>query len=276
MLYFVKTNVLSNMTRKPHRSLWPRVLLACVVCLFASTAFTPRTELPCINKKFSMVVHIVKDSLGEPNITEGDIQGQVQYLNTLWDTICASFEICEFRYIDNFQWDTLEMLAGYRWNEMLTAHEQDYRINIFYVEHIREPVGTAGFATLGGIASPGGSICMTKAGGSGTLAHEMGHFWGLPHTFENAGQELANGSNCDTAGDQICDTPADPYSSPDIVYVTDCIFTWMGLDPNGQYYDPDVGNIMSYYDCTCHFSYDQYQKMANTFLNGGTPGQYMW
>jgi hypothetical protein len=114
-----------------------------------------------------MVVHIVRDSLGEPGITEADINGQVDYLNTLWDTICASFEVCEFRYIDNFQWDSLEAIGGYRWNEMLTAHEQEQRINIFYVSKIiQDPPETAGFATLGAIGSSGGSICMTKGGGS--------------------------------------------------------------------------------------------------------------
>jgi hypothetical protein len=259
-----------------HRTMRPLMVALLFLMVSASIAEAQRTELPCINKKFSMVVHIVRDSLGEPGISEGDITGQVDYLNTLWDTICVSFEVCEFRYIDNFQWDSLEALGGYRWNEMLTAHEQEQRINIFYVSKIIEPPETAGFATLGGIGSSGGSICMTKGGGSGTLAHEMGHFWGLPHTFENPGQELANGSNCTTAGDQLCDTPADPYSGPGITYVTDCVFTWMGLDPNGEFYDPDIGNIMSYYDCTCHFSYQQYQKMAATFLNGGSPGGYVW
>ena len=37
----------------------------------------PRSELPCIDKTFSIVVHIVKDSLGEANVTEGAIQGEV-------------------------------------------------------------------------------------------------------------------------------------------------------------------------------------------------------
>lgn len=254
------------------------VAVLALVGLLLGTSFIPQqSELPCIDKRFTVVVHIVRDSLGEPNITEADIQGHVDYINTLWDTICVSYEICEFRYIDNFQWDTLEELGGYRWEEMLTAHEQDYRINIFYVGGIEEPEGTAGFATLGGIASPGGSICMTKGGGGGTLAHEMGHFWGLEHTFENAPEELADGSNCATAGDKICDTPADPYvQNSGIEYLTGCVFTWMGLDPNGDFYDPDVGNIMSYYDCSCHFTYQQYVKMAETFLNGGTPGQYVW
>ena len=38
------------------------------------------------------------------------------------------------------------------------------------------------------------------------LAHEMGHYLGLYHTFE--GLNCANG-NCKTDGDRICDTPPD-------------------------------------------------------------------
>lgn len=256
-----------------------RVAVAAVVgmTVLPGTSSAQWTELPCINKRFSMVMHIVRDSLGEPNITETDIQGQVDYINTLWDTICVSFEICEFRYIDNFQWDTLEEVSGYRWEEMITAHEQDYRINVFYPQYI-EPGEAAGFAPLGGITAPGGSICVTKGGGGGVLAHEMGHFWGLPHTFENLGTELVDGSNCSTAGDAICDTPADPYfGAPEDQYHSNCIFTATMTDPNGQYYSPDMGNIMSYYtSCSCRFTHGQYLRMANTYLGGGSPGQYMW
>ncbi|MBL0071623.1 MAG: hypothetical protein IPP34_07360 [Bacteroidetes bacterium] len=45
----------------------------------------------------------------------------------------------------------------------------------------------------------------------------MGHFFGLYHTFETQfGSELANGSNCATTGDLVCDTlpiPVSKYTS---------------------------------------------------------------
>ena len=120
---------------------------------------------------------------------------------------------------------------------------------------------------------------MTKGGGAGTLVHEMGHYWGLEHTFEGNGTELADGSNCETEGDGFCDTPGDPYVpfTPSSEWETDCIFDWMGTDANGDFYDPDVGNIMSYYDCACHFSYEQYLHMANLYTNNlQLNGQHMW
>jgi hypothetical protein len=246
---------------------------------FNDELVVPRSELPCLDKRFSIMVHIVKDSLGEANVTEAEIQGEVDGVNNYFDDICVSFEICEFRYIDNFQWDTLDAVGGTDWNQMMTAHNEDFRINVFYVAHIIEPPGVAGFAPLGGINSTsGGGICVAKPGGA--LLHEMGHYWGLEHTFEGNGTELADGSNCQTEGDGFCDTPGDPYTAFDdpADYINgDCIFVSMLQDANGQFYDPDVGNVMSYYGCDCHFSYEQYLHMANTYSNNLTPnGQHVW
>jgi len=250
-----------------------------ILTSFHSLEEEPRSELPCLNKRFSILVHIVKDTLGMPNVTEAEIQSEVDGVNAYFDDICVSFEICEFNYIDNFQWDTLDAVGGFRWNQMLTAHHEDFRINVFYVQHIIDPPGVAGFADLGGINNTGGGgICVKKPGGA--LLHEMGHYWGLPHTFEGNGTELADGSNCQTEGDGFCDTPGDPYVpfDPPGDYINgDCIFVSMLQDANGQFYDPDVGNVMSYYGCDCHFSYEQYWHMANTYSNNLTPnGQYMW
>jgi hypothetical protein len=104
------------------------------------------------------------------------------------------------------------------------------------------------------------------------MQHEFGHYFGLPHTFEGSGAELANGSNCTTAGDLICDTPSDPYvdgDDPNSYVDGNCKFISMKKDANGQYYDPMVGNIMSYYSdaCVCGFTHDQYMKMAKTYLS---------
>ncbi len=261
----------------------PYRLLAIALLILAGgvslLSFVPRSELPCLDKRFSVQVHIVLDSLGEANITETDIEEQFNSINGDFDDICVSFEVCDFNYIENFQWDTMEEAGNYQWNQMLDAHHQDFRINVFYIEFIED--GAAGFAGLGAInVTDGNGICMTKAGGAGTLLHEMGHYWGLEHTFStDNGAELADGSNCATAGDLICDTPADPYVDPgeSSDYETNCIFVSQLTDANGDFYDPDVGNIMSYYDCACHFSYDQYNAMADLYSNNVVlSGEYMW
>ena len=67
------------------------------------------------------------------------------------------------------------------------------------------------------------------ANNGSTLPHEVGHFYGLPHTHDQ-GNELVNGSNCATAGDNFCDTPADPNLSG--VVNSSCVYTGTATDAN--------------------------------------------
>jgi hypothetical protein len=114
-------------------------------------------------------------------------------------------------------------------------------------------------------------------------AHEVGHFFGLPHTFygwegssaeslyggTNAPHQINGcpverasrtvGSNCSTAGDGFCGTAADYYSSR-----TNCPYSLTVKDPVGASLDPDETNIMSYAsdNCMSGFSYDQKAAIA--------------
>ncbi len=105
-----------------------------------------------------------------------------------------------------------------------------------------------------------------------TVEHELGHYFTLFHTHgkTNTGttDELVNGTNCNNAGDNICDTPADPNLSGRVT--TGCIYTGTGVDANGQSYQPDVSNVMSYSrdQCTNRFSAGQYERIRNGYENG--------
>lgn len=100
------------------------------------------------------------------------------------------------------------------------------------------------------------------------LSHEIGHVLRLYHTHEiGFGVELANGSNCTTAGDLICDTPASPdLSNPGMVNVTTCTYTGMLNDPNNQPYNPPVNNIMSYAPQSCINSFTVQQFNVMNFI----------
>lgn len=101
-----------------------------------------------------------------------------------------------------------------------------------------------------------------------TLAHEMGHFFGLQHTFgkspyENTTLEKPDRSNCVDEGDFICDTPADPNGKIN----KKC--EYIGLSDAKKYnFTPPVSNYMSYYrnDCKNEFTVGQYASM-NAFAN---------
>ncbi|MBK9047683.1 MAG: hypothetical protein IPL74_13565 [Bacteroidetes bacterium] len=90
------------------------------------------------------------------------------------------------------------------------------------------------------------AVTASNLNDNSTLAHELGHYLGLYHTHETSnGVEYVNGSNCGTAGDLLCDTPADPnlFSCSN----SSCQYTCPTLtDPLGQFYSPLMDNIMSY------------------------------
>lgn len=239
---------------------------------------TRQAPLPCLNKKFTVVVHIVRDSLGTlGGIDEATIRSDIDSLNLAFEPICASFEVCEFRIIENFQYDTL---TNDEFRQLQNQYNVQRRINLYYVSLTDDPLALCGQSTQEGIAKKdSGAIVILKqcAGMRRAIPHEMGHFFGLLHTFEGEGVELVDGSNCATEGDLICDTPADPYVHPDAVesYVdveNDCRFIDSKTDANGEFYEPDVGNYMSHYpnECSCGFTYEQYLKMAN-FYSASAP-----
>ncbi len=105
------------------------------------------------------------------------------------------------------------------------------------------------------------------------LIHELGHYFGLLHTYQDSNnpdlskRELVTrgiGANCNTVGDQICDTSADPFEKiPSIVSMpcNDKIPDFI-LDLNGDSYTPPLDNYMSFHDkCGHSFTPFQYQKM---------------
>lgn len=115
-------------------------------------------------------------------------------------------------------------------------------------------------------------------GTSSTGSHEVGHFFGLPHTFfgwegttfnngtapnsvgGSAVERVArtgSGANCATAADGFCDTPSDYLS-----YRGNCPYTGAGLDPTGAAIDPTESLIMSYFADACVDSFTANQKSA--------------
>lgn len=95
-----------------------------------------------------------------------------------------------------------------------------------------------------------------------TLPHEIGHCLNLFHTHHGVEPggclENINGSNCNTCGDYICDTPADPTC----IVNGSCTYIG-GATQNGILYTPDTRNIMSYsnMDCRNKFSAGQGERM---------------
>lgn len=222
-------------------------------------------DLPCLNKEFNFHVHVALDSLGNTNFSMADLQGAIDEANKFFSPICVSFKICGWDSMPNYNFDSLATQLEQR--EVRSHYHAKRRINIYVADELHEPT-ICGFANVGGVANLNLAYVFLKKGCPGALTHELGHLFGLLHTFEGNGVENVNGSNCHTHGDLICDTPADPFVPEDrtTIWTRKCEFVFDGVDANGQFYQPQVGNIMSYYDCpSCGFTREQYLKMVETY-----------
>ncbi len=152
---------------------------------------------------------------------------------------------------------------------LLSAYDVPNVINIYYFANVTN--GNVSYCGYSYLPPSVDRIIMNKSCiGSGTkeiFLHEMGHYLSLYHTHGKSNtvrtDELVNGSNCSTAGDDVCDTPADPqlFNSG---FLTNCIYTGTMLDANGDQYQPDPRNYMSYSNVNCQdaFSPQQMNRMA--------------
>ena len=119
----------------------------------------------------------------------------------------------------------------------------------------------------------------SNEGNRSTTAHEMGHCFGLLHTFEtNYGVEnirrTAPCMNCFTAGDLVCDTEADPHSDEYDTggHITDCEFSDPGKTQNCNgtqiQYRMNPRNIMAYGVRSCRERFTDGQgSRARSFIN---------
>jgi len=107
---------------------------------------------------------------------------------------------------------------------------------------------TCGKATdIGPRAGNQDAVVVVEGCGSPTLAHELGHLFGLWHTHH-----MDVGGACSTSGDFCCDTPRDPGPQ---VASAEGLGTCANASPptctlqcpDGS--APDTSNVMSYYDC---------------------------
>lgn len=147
--------------------------------------------------------------------------------------------------------------------------------NVYIVQNcISSGTSVCGYATFPGFGRQGIVVAKSCSGAtSTTLAHEMGHFLGLPHTFSGwegrtsadpatNSDEFVNGTNCASRGDRFCGTPAD--------FISDrwgCPYIGSKVDFNGDLYNTvlDETLFMSYSSDACQnrFSNDQEAEMNN-------------
>ncbi|OWY22325.1 T9SS C-terminal target domain-containing protein [Sphingobacteriales bacterium UPWRP_1] len=214
---------------------------------------------------------------------ETAIDNAINVLNALYANVPMHFYECADR---NYIYETAGVVNNNNLSEftLCSPHDVAGVVNIYFVDKI--------FPNPPSTSTPLGYAPTTPQVGADRifiarrtitddivlypdliLVHEMAHFFGVYHTHGSgvpgATDELVNGSNCNIAGDEICDTPADPANMAFFVtHITDEYCEYPATlspyccDANGENYSPLSNNIMFAYYC-----------VYGTF-NAFTDGQY--
>jgi hypothetical protein len=192
---------------------------------------------------------------------------QFYFAGTIPDYIDNSYLLNNFAYADESTLDgrdATNALNQYYVNRFLDNAIGGYAKSPSNGNHL--------FTTRSFIATNDNDSYRVAHMGHHVVPHELGHTFGLYHTFGYSNgtavtDELVTrgaGANCETSGDLICDTPADPYGmvGANILTVNGCPQydpSSTARDANGEAFSPMISNIMGYwYSCTQDFTPDSW------------------
>lgn len=205
-----------------------------------------------------VIVHVVYTSGGEGNVPDSQIQAQIDTLNSTFSRSGTRYEfiLAGISRTQNATWhdadrDTQAELD--MTNSLSIDPEHVLNIYILSDEHalgwvINFPWDVAEDSKQNGVviaygSLPGGDI--TNYNWGYTATHEVGHYLGLYHTFQNG---------CSSPGDEVDDTPYHTVN-------TDCNSQY-NTCPQHPGFDP-IHNYMNYPPDPCYeeFTTDQSDRM---------------
>ena len=227
--------------------------------------------------------HIVRSSNGSGGLSLSRLNQSIADLNSSFSGTPMQFTLInEVDYIDNDNFTFIAYGDDAKEAQLREINPTPNAIDIYFVPELEDLCGTSWFSSWPG--TPGiimDNDCSGVPLYASVIGHEVGHYFDLLHTHETAvGQECVDGSNCNFAGDLVCDTPADPEliiasNDPNDVnanWYPDCSFTGAPNDPTpcgGSSWNPLTDNIMSYHhpQCSTEFTPDQVARMYSTLVN---------
>lgn len=200
----------------------------------------------CINVYF----HIVRNSQGEDAFQHPYIEGVVLELNKAFSPHNIVINNAGVDYINNTDFVQIDNRAESM--SLGQVNSQANAINYYIVERLWEE-GDGELAGTSNSIPSNHLVIKWDQVERAISAHELAHCLNLLHTYETSrGTEAINGTNCQTAGDLVCDTPADPGTGFESNSFT-CTYT------GGGGYNPLPDNIMADVTENCRQSFTRGQ-----------------
>ena len=221
-----------------------------------------------INGEDAIVINLVfniMNSGSTSTVTEAQCLTTLSILNDRFKNSDIAFRFNGYRNYYNNAASTINSVTEFDGLDNINTTTTSLRV--YLVDGF---AGSFNTGTVGRAELPGTFMAIRKdSRDTFVLAHEIGHNLNLFHTFHGAScepdpnipAELANGNNCASAGDLVCDTPADPCMNQSTVDNA-CNYT------GGGAFNPDTSNYMSYTELFCgtNFTDGQTTRMRDALV----------
>jgi hypothetical protein len=195
--------------------------------------------------------HVITQSNGAGGISQAALDQAIAALNSYYNG--SGFQFTQLRPTWTIANDAYYVSPESTWTQFIRVNPVPGSINIFIHPRSAGPcLGTFPNLITLGQNLQGVVLSQDCVQDAGVVCHEVGHYLNLYHTHEQDtfGPEFPGGSNCVSAGDLLCDTPADPglyggtYTYPACQYIGTAVCMFRGCE--GSTYNPSTHNIMSY------------------------------
>lgn len=237
---------------------------------------------PTVTYRIPVVVHVIQRTDGTGFLNAAIVQSQIDILNEDFSAIAGSngaagadtgieFYLAATDPLGNvttgITYSTNNMWFndnGNYWNSL--AWDPQRYLNIYtnsadgalgYVPYLPQegPAGSNSDRVVILYSTFGANAPMAPYNLGRTTTHEVGHYLGLWHTFDNG---CGSAANCSTTGDRICDTPPQQFDT----------FGCPSSASSCGTPDP-IHNYMDYSDDVCmdNFTVDQTRRMRCTLEN---------
>jgi len=222
--------------------------------------------------------HIVRNDNGTGGLPPHRIDiGLQDMLNIYADANILPYRLGEIDYIDNSEFLSINSYS--EMEELKQINVVENSINIYAVDLLNNgDYDLCGISTFTWSSDQGiimSNSCFATSDNHSTLAHELGHYFNLYHTHQGSNSpnedgviqgsntEYVDGTECETRGDGLCDTPADPTLS-DLVN-TNCEYFGTYIDGHGDAFEPDEKNLMSYSQKNCRDFLSNEQNIKSVY-----------